>query len=91
MKTLLKSLFLLMVSTGFISCALHMPVSRVTPENNKTYSVDFLFELDGCKVYRFRDYGNHVYFTKCNGDVTSISSDSTEIRTVNIIRNDTEK
>ena len=91
MKTLFKSLFLFMVSTGFLSCTLRIPVSRVTPENNKTYTVDFLFEHDGCKVYRFYDYGNHVYFTNCNGDVTSIGKDSTDISTVNIIRNDSKK
>jgi hypothetical protein len=91
MKTLSKSLLILIVSTGFLSCTHHIPVSRITPENNKTYSVDFLFEHDGCKVYRFYDYGNYVYFTNCNGDVTSIRLDSTENRTINFIRNDTKK
>ena len=91
MKTLFKSLLILIVGIEFLSCTHQIPVSRVTPENNKTYRVDFLFEHDGCKVYRFRDYGNYVYFTNCNGEVTSIKSDSTEIRTINAIRNDTRK
>jgi hypothetical protein len=85
MKTLFKSLLILIVSTEFLACNHQIPVSRVSPENNKTYRVDFLFEHDGCKVYRFRDYGNYVYFTNCNGDVTSIRSDSTEMRTINAI------
>ena len=88
MKTLFKSLLILIVSIGFLSCTHQIPVSRVTPDNNKTYKVDFLFEHDGCKVYRFRDYGNSVYFTNCKGEVTSIISDSTEIRTINAIRNE---
>jgi Domain of unknown function (DUF4884) len=91
MKTLFKSLLILIVSCEFLSCTRQIPVSKVTPENNKTYQVDFLFEHDGCKVYRFRDYGNSVYFTNCNGDVTSIKSDTTEIRTINVIRNDAKK
>lgn len=91
MKTLFKSLLILIVGTGFLSCNHRIPVSRVTPENNKTYRVDFLFEYDGCKVYRFNDYGNYVYFTNCNGDVSSIGSDSTKIHTINVIRNDARK
>jgi hypothetical protein len=91
MKSLIKSLFILIVSCGFLSCTHQIPISRVTPENNKTYQVNFLFEYDGCKVYRFFDYGNTVYFTNCNGDVTSIKSDSTQERTINVIRNDAKK
>jgi hypothetical protein len=91
MKALSKSLLILIFSCGFLSCTRQIPVSKVTPENNKTYQVDFLFEHDGCKVYRFHDKGNIVYFTNCNGDVTSFRSDSTEKRTINIVRNDTKK
>lgn len=32
----------------------------------KDYDVQFLFECDGVKVYRFRD-GEDVYFTNANG------------------------
>jgi len=91
MKRLFKSLPVLIISCGFFSCNHQIPISKVTPENNKTYHVDFLFEHDGCKVYRFHDYGNSVYFTNCNGDVTSIKSDSTEKRTINVIRNNAKK
>lgn len=91
MKTLFKSLLILIVVCVFLSCTRQIPVSKVTPENNKTYQVDFLFEHDGCKVYRFLDHGNFVYFTNCNGDVTSIKSDSTGTRTINVIRNDVKK
>jgi hypothetical protein len=91
MKTLFKSILLLIVCFEFLSCTRQIPISKVTPENNKTYQVEFLFEHDGCKVYRFVDYGNFVYFTNCNGDVTSIKSDSTETRTINVIRKDAKK
>jgi len=41
--------------------------------------VDYLFEHDGCKVYRFYDRGNYVYFTNCRGEAI-VKTDSTEIR-----------
>jgi hypothetical protein len=91
MKPYCKSLLILIVCSAFLSCSRQIPVSRAIPENNKTYQVDFLFEHDGCKVYRFVDRGNNVYFTNCNGEVTSLKSDSTENRTINVIRNDYKK
>ena len=33
----------------------------------KDYDVQFLFECNGVKVYRFDDLGEHVYFTDANG------------------------
>jgi hypothetical protein len=91
MKPLIRTLLMLIVSCELLSCASQIPVSQVIPENNKTYQVDFLFEHDGCKVYRFRDQGNTVYFTNCNGDVTGFNGDSTRIRTINRVTNDHKK
>lgn len=31
------------------------------------YTVDTLFDYDGCRVYRFRDWGEYIYITRCNG------------------------
>lgn len=62
------------------------PVSTDKPDNNRTYQVDYLFEHDGCKVYRFYDMGNYVYFTNCQGDVTAIKTDSTAHRATNSVR-----
>ena len=33
--------------------------------NNSNFTVEFLFEYDGCRVYRFDDNGATHYFTKC--------------------------
>ncbi len=66
---------------GLSSCATPTIYSKPA-ENNKNYQVDYLFEHDGCKVYRFLDNGNYVYFTNCTGNVTSISSDSTRVETI---------
>jgi hypothetical protein len=34
------------------------------PTTNKNFNAELLFEVDGCKVYRFFDGGEAVYFTK---------------------------
>jgi hypothetical protein len=61
------------------SCYLQQPITREPPQNNATYTVDYLFEHEGCKVYRFYDRGNYIYFTNCNGEAI-MKTDSTAIR-----------
>jgi hypothetical protein len=41
--------------------------------NNSDYSVSYLFEKDGIKVYRFYDRGEYVYFTS-EGNVTNTNT-----------------
>ena len=55
--------------------------SEQSTQNNDTYTISYLFEHDGVKVYRFYDMGNYVYFTT-KGEVTSINNDSTAQRTI---------
>ena len=31
------------------------------------YEIEFLFEKDGCKMYRFNDNGRFIYWSNCNG------------------------
>ncbi|WP_455638894.1 DUF4884 domain-containing protein [Parabacteroides sp.] len=70
---------------GFSACGLTgTPIAQSAPDNNPSYKVEYLFEHDGCKVYRFMDMGHYIYFTNCQGDVTSIENDS--VRTVNKVR-----
>ena len=61
------------------SCFSGKPIITEEPKNNVTYTVVYLFEHDGCKVYRFYDRGEYVYFTNCNGE-TIRKTDSTSIR-----------
>ena len=70
-------LFPVLVIMG--GCATQIPLHEGKSENNKTYDVDYLFEHDGCRVYRFYDRGQYVYFTSCNGE-TIAKTDSTEIK-----------
>lgn len=38
--------------------------------NNASFNVELLFEIDGCKVYRFKDMSTNRYFTTCQGSVS---------------------
>lgn len=77
MKRILPALVLFLGS----GCATGVPLQTKESENNKTYDVDYLFEHEGCKVYRFYDRGNYVYFTNCNGSgEVIVKTDSTEVR-----------
>jgi hypothetical protein len=86
----MKRTCLILVTFGIAlmltSCFVQRPISEAPSANNKTYEVSYLFEHDGCKVYRFYDQGHWVYFTNCKGEVTSIKADSTASRVVNIIK-----
>lgn len=86
MKTVWRMLLFVMLIALFGSCYPNIPVAYQVPDNNPTYEVVYLFEHDGCKVYRFYDMGNYVYFTNCRGDVTSIRNDTTAVRVSNSIR-----
>jgi hypothetical protein len=68
----------------FASCTPKMPIYTKPSSNNKDYKVSYLFEHDGCKVYRFVDGFNAVYFTSCQGE-TSFQQDS-----VTVIKNRTK-
>jgi hypothetical protein len=61
------------------SCTVGEPLVREKANNNETYKVDYLFEHEGCKVYRFYDRGDRVYFTNCKGEAI-LQTDSTSIR-----------
>jgi hypothetical protein len=86
MKNLINFLFIIIILAGLFSCAAGVPITKQAPANNKTYEVEYLFEHDGCKVYRFTDYGNFIYFTNCNGEVSKAKDDSTGSRVINIVR-----
>ena len=83
MKTIAKLFIFSFIVMGITSCYTAIPLKEGKSENNTTYKVSYLFEHDGCRVYRFYDRGNYVYFTT-RGDVTAIKNDSTAHRTVTI-------
>jgi hypothetical protein len=60
------------------SCYPQHPLVKEAAANNTTYKVEYLFEHEGCKVYRFLDRGNYIYYTNCNGEAIT-RTDSTAI------------
>lgn len=71
--------YLSMVALVFLTaCYGQHPLTRGPADNNGTYKVAYLFEQDGCKVYRFEDKGNWVYFTNCRGEV--LKGDSASVQ-----------
>jgi|SRR6185437_12839664 len=58
------------IFAGVIGCEVSAVATVKT--NNPNMKVDFLFEHEGCRVYRFSDNGNDHYYAKCaNGSFTS--------------------
>lgn len=51
--------------------------ASINPQSTQSVGVDAqvsrLFEIDGCRVYRFLDAGRYRYFANC-GDLTTTSS-----------------
>ena len=86
MKSLIRVAGFAVLIALLHSCTINRPITTLSPKNNGTYTVDYLFEHDGCKVYRFQDMGHWVYFTNCTGDVTSFQNDSVKTAIKNTIK-----
>jgi len=59
----MKKLLFIATITLMMSGCTKEPISSIQT-NNKEFVVEFLFEQDGIKVYRFVDNGRTHYFTK---------------------------
>ena len=79
MKTVLPAFLLLLAG-----CAIQEPLTREEANNNKTYNVEYLFEHEGCKVYRFYDRGRYVYFTNCRGEAIAMTDSTTVKNTISV-------
>lgn len=63
----MKKLILLIICFCAISCK-EDPKSTTQDGN---FTIEFLFEKDGCKMYRFKDGSRYVYWANCEGKVSS--------------------
>ncbi len=89
MKTITLVLIFL---AGFISCTIpRKPLYTEATKNNKDYMISYHFEHDGCKVYRFFDLGNAVYFTSCNGETNYMADSITTIKNTTRLKNKSMK
>lgn len=75
-----KLLTLLALPFLFFACYIQQPLHTGPAQNNQTYEVEYLFEHEGCRAYRFRDMGNWVYYTNCNGSTFTRPDSSTLIQ-----------
>lgn len=49
---------------------------------NGNFQLEFLFEQNGCKMYRFKDGGRYVYWSDCQGKTQSDYNTNTGKSTV---------
>ncbi len=67
-----RALFLALVVTG---CAESADPVWTHPTDNTQISVSLLFQHDGCRVYRFVDWGRYHYFANCDrGSATTLGA-----------------
>lgn len=62
----MKIIFAILAIAALASCK--KDAQETTRNGN--FEVEFLFEKDGCKIYRFQD-ARTVYFSDCRGAITS--------------------
>lgn len=67
------------------------PLYTEATKNNRDYEISYLFEHDGCKVYRFFDLGKAVYFTSCNGEANYLADSTTTIKNTTRLKNKNRK
>lgn len=65
MKMIKGIIIAILLSIAFIGCA--KPGYSIIPNDNKAFKIQYLFECDGVKMYRFYDNGHYRYFTTGNG------------------------
>jgi hypothetical protein len=68
----MRKILLLVSIISLVGCANEPMSVEVTGKDNK-FEIEFLFEKDGVKMYRFYDASHYHYFTT-RGDVTSIQT-----------------
>jgi hypothetical protein len=72
MKQTVIAILIVVVLITIYSVYKDQPIEKEAT-NNSDYSVSYLFEKDGIKVYRFYDRGEYVYFTS-EGNVTNTNT-----------------
>ena len=66
----MKIIIAILLSVMFVSCT--KPGHSVIPnDSNADFEIEYLFECDGVKMYRFYDNGRYRYFTTGNGRMTN--------------------
>ena len=67
---------LMLVAVFFISFTSCKEEAQSSVQNGN-FQLEFLFEQNGCKMYRFKDGGRYVYWSDCQGKTQSDYSTNT--------------
>jgi hypothetical protein len=79
-KTLAIYIALIMVGAMIFGACTNEPMSKEQLGKDDGFEVEYLFEKDGVKVYRFWDVGRYHYFTT-KGETISVKTEGkTEYR-----------
>jgi hypothetical protein len=79
-KTLAIYIAFIMVGAMLFGACSNDPMSKERLGKDDGFEVEFLFEKDGVKVYRFYDVGRYHYFTT-KGETISVQTEGkTEYR-----------
>lgn len=63
----MKKKYLLFAIILMLSCGCVENAKQSVQKEN--FTIDFLFEINGCKMYRFKDGGDFIYWSDCEGRV----------------------
>ena len=74
-KTLAIYIAFIMVGAMIFGACSNDPMSKERLGKDDVFEVEYLFEKDGVKVYRFEDGGRYHYFTS-RGETISIQQNS---------------
>ncbi|AEI50468.1 DUF4884 domain-containing protein [Runella slithyformis] len=89
MKTTKTAVFAIALLTIWLSSCVRGP-QQVYSTTNRNYTLDLLFEHEGCKVYRFKDGERFVYWTDCRGKVETAYQDTNKYGSQSVmIQNET--
>lgn len=60
---------LLIISAVFLLMSCGKEAESVSFKGLGNFKVEFLFENEGCKMYRFEDGGRYIYYSDCRGAI----------------------
>jgi hypothetical protein len=66
----MKLLATILTLTVLTSCGGYSGDPIYVDTTSSKYEVYFLFEHEGCKVFKFMDNGRVVYYTNCDGNTS---------------------
>jgi len=67
----MKYICIVCIIISFYSCKKTELKNSQELITNGSFQLEFLFEQNGCKMYRFEDNGRFIYWTDCQGKIQS--------------------